>query len=99
MKVAFRTATLKSCYEKRTSAVKKWGEKVAKSYVARINLLYRVRDARELATFQHLRFHPLKGALKGLYAIDLTERYRLIVTFQDEQMTVVRVDDVSKHYE
>jgi len=98
VKITFKTTALQTCYEQQAKAVKKWGVKVARAYVARVNVLHQVKKAQELAMFKHLRFHPLKGALKGRYAIDLTARYRLIVSFQGEQMTVVRVDEVSKHY-
>ena len=98
MKVTFKTTTFEACYEQQVKAVRKWGAKVAKSYVARVNVLHQVRNAAELSEFKHLRFHALKGAMKGLHAVDLTERSRLILKFQDQELTVVQVEDVSKHY-
>ena len=98
VKVTFKTTTLQTCYQQQVNAVRKWGAKVARSYVARVNVLHQVRNAAELGEFKHLRFHALKGAMKGLHAVDLTERYRLILKFQDQGLTVVRVEDVSKHY-
>jgi plasmid maintenance system killer protein len=46
-----------------------------------------------------LRFHPLKADRAGQYAISLARRARLIVTFTDRTMTVVRIEEVSvEHY-
>jgi plasmid maintenance system killer protein len=42
--------------------------------------------------------HPLKGARRGQHAIRLGERERLIVAFEDDAWTIVRVEEVSKHY-
>ena len=45
-----------------------------------------------------LRVHGLKGDRQGQYALWLTARARLIVTFTGEAQTTVRIEEVSKHY-
>jgi proteic killer suppression protein len=45
-----------------------------------------------------LNGHPLKGSRKGEHAISLTGFYRLIFTLQGEQLEIVMLEEVSKHY-
>lgn len=42
--------------------------------------------------------HALKGDRQGQCSLTLVGRWRLIITVRDEAMTVVRVEEVSKHY-
>lgn len=98
MEVRFRTRQLQRSYEQHGLAVRAWGKEVARRYVERIGILYRVKHAGELSTFEALRFHELKGWRKGQYALNLTGFMRLIVSFEDDALTVVRVEQVSKHY-
>ena len=42
--------------------------------------------------------HPLKGKRRGQFAIRLGDRERLIVAFEDDAWTIVRVEEVSEHY-
>jgi plasmid maintenance system killer protein len=46
-----------------------------------------------------LRLHPLTGPRQGQLAMTLKWRWRLIVTVGSDTMTVVRVEEVSKHYD
>ena len=96
--VTFKTTVLKRAYETLKAGTKRWGEVVARRYILRVNVLYAVRAGDDLYAFPELRFHPLKGDRKGEYAISLDGAWRLVVTFSDEEMTVVRVEEVSKHY-
>lgn len=98
MDVAFRTTRLKKCYEEERERVREWGEKVARVYVRRIDTLYAAKSAQDLHALAALRFHALKGDRTGQHAIWLTEFMRLIVTFEDEAMKIVQVEEVSKHY-
>jgi proteic killer suppression protein len=98
MKVRFRSQLLEDCYRNFKRAVREWGKEVATRYVERVNVLYRVKSAAELGQFPALRFHALRGDRKGQYAITLTGFMRLIVTFDDSAMTIVQIEEVSKHY-
>ena len=97
MVVRFRTSDLQRCYEKQKEATKKWNSKMARHYVQRINILAACTSVKDLQTLPQLRFHPLKGTMKGRYAINLDEFWRLIVSF-DETMQTVYIEEVSKHY-
>ena len=62
--------------------------------------------------FPQYHFHNLKGEFQGYYALDIDGRrssYRLIVSFDEEEneqifinsieITDIRIEEVSKHYE
>ena len=98
MDVLFLTTRLEKCYRERALAQKAWGEKIARTYVRRIDALYASPSVEELYKIEALHLHALKGARKGQYALWLDEFWRLVVTFQNKQMTIVRVEEVRKHY-
>lgn len=98
MRVQFADRNLERCYRELAVARRQWGERVAGAYIRRVNVLYAARDARDLFALRALDIHPLKGERKGQYSIRLGERERLIVTFADEDLTIVRIEEVSKHY-
>ncbi|MBK7977563.1 MAG: type II toxin-antitoxin system RelE/ParE family toxin [Deltaproteobacteria bacterium] len=97
MLVRFATKRLEKCYREVAVARREWGERVARMYVQRINTLHAARDARDLFALRALDCHPLKGERKGQYAIRLGDRERLIVAFADTELTVVRIEEVSRH--
>jgi proteic killer suppression protein len=98
VEVTFRTTKLRKCYENHTAAQRAWGEAVARKYVERINLLHASQTLQDLTAFPQLRFHPLKGAREGEYALALDARMRLIVTFHGTPPTRARIEEVSRHY-
>ena len=53
---------------------------------------------KDLAALRSLRLHPLKGTRRGRHAINLDGAWRLVVRFEGERLTIVRVEEVSKHY-
>lgn len=99
MEVRFRTNKLRKCYEQRKEAVKAFGPEVAKRYVMRVNIIKRSHDLEELQQQRTLRCHALKHDRKGQYAISLTGFYRLIFTLEGDSLSIVRIEEVSKHYE
>jgi plasmid maintenance system killer protein len=64
----------------------------------KINTLWAAKDGRDLFTLKALGMHPLKGERRGQYSVRLGDRERLIVAFEDDAWTIVRVEEVSKHY-
>ena len=98
MDVGFKTSRLRECYEDEDEGTREWGAKIARQYIARVNLLHAVRNAQDLRSFKALHFHALEGARDGQYAVRLDDAWRLIVSFDDKGMTIVRVEAVSKHY-
>lgn len=99
MEVRFKTRLLEDCYRSHAIAIREFGQEVARRYAERVSILYRSKTADDLRGFRVLHFHPLKGDRTGQYAVKLVGRMRLILTFQDKAMTIVRVEEVSKHYD
>lgn len=98
MQVEFRTTRLTECYQDSKKASQAWGDKVARRYIERVNILKAAKSADDLYKIVVLRFHPLKGGKKGQFSLTLIDRWRLVVMFLDEAKTIVRVEEVSKHY-
>ncbi len=98
MQVEFRTAGLKKCYVNSATGIRQWGEKVARKYVDRVNILKHAKSADDLHKIAALRFHPLKGDQKGRHAMTLVDRWRMVVSFGDDALTIVRVEEVTAHY-
>jgi proteic killer suppression protein len=72
---------------------------VARKYIQRVNIIKQARNIEELKVLPGLRCHPLKGDRQGHWAINLTGFYRLIFTLEGETMEIVRIEEVSKHYD
>jgi plasmid maintenance system killer protein len=97
MIVRFRTNALRRCYEDIKEGVKAWNEKLARAYIQRINVILASDSDADLRRVPQFRFHALDGPLKGRYAINLENRWRLILSLEDEGRTA-RIEDVSNHY-
>jgi proteic killer suppression protein len=96
--VRFATNRLKRCYRELRLAQREWGQRVGRMYIQRINTLWAAKDGRDLFALKALDMHPLKGDRRGQFAIRLGDRERLIVKFENDAWTIVRVEEVSKHY-
>jgi len=99
MEVTFRTRKLEREYVCSKKAVQAYGETVARRYIERINIIKSARDIEELERLPGIKCHPLKGDRRGQWAIKLTAQMRLIFTLRGENFEVVRIEEVSKHYE
>ena len=98
MEVAFKTNQLRRNYEESGRAIRQWGLDVGRKYITRIKELYAVKDFQGAANIQAMRLHPLKGAKRGEWAINLTGTWRLIVTKGDTEEKVI-IERVSNHYD
>lgn len=98
MQVKFRTSELRDAFERHQKGVRLWGEAVARRYIQRVKLLQAANSVDDLFKIPPLKFHPLTGNGKGRYSLTLVDRSRMITTFEDLAMTVVWVEEVSKHY-
>jgi len=96
--VTFRTRKLQREYERSAKAVKAYGADVGRKYILRINIIKHSGSIDELKRIPALRCHSLKGDRAEEWAIDLTGLQRLIFTLSGEQLSVVRIEEVSKHY-
>lgn len=99
MEVLYRTRKLERQYENHGEAVKAYGEQVGRKYVQRIGIIRAARDIEELKRLPGLRCHALKGNRAGQWAANLTDFARLIFTLEGTRLEIVRIEEVSKHYE
>lgn len=98
MDVTFRTRKLQRQYECSAEAIRVYGQRVGRKYIQRIDIVKHMRSIEELQRISVLRCHRLKGERADEWAIDLTGFYRLIFTLSGEELSVVRIEEVSKHY-
>ena len=98
MQIEFRTRRLRSCYTDSATGAREWGDKIARRYIERVNVLKASKSADDLHKIAALRFHPLKGGRQGQHSITLGGRWRMVVIFRDDALTVVRIEEVSAHY-
>lgn len=99
MRIDFKTKKLGKCYRQSKYAVRQFGNDVARRYIERINIIRNTKTIEELQALPGLRCHPLKGNRKGQWAVKLTGYYRLIFTLRGDELDIVRIEEVSKHYE
>ena len=79
MKVAFGTRILLRCFEQAGQAEQRWGARVGRQYIARVQILQAVASIDELYRFHSLRCHTLKGKRRGQIAITLAGSWRMII--------------------
>lgn len=96
MQVEFARKQLIKRYEQSELGAREWGEVVAEKYIQRVGILFAAQTFADLQRVRSLRLHPLKGPRQGQWAIDLHDRWRLIIDKIDEQ--TVRVREVTQHY-
>jgi proteic killer suppression protein len=99
LEVTFRTRKLEREYRESKQAIRAYGEKLARRYIQRINIIKQVRDIEELMGLPGLRCHPLKGDRKEQYSVRLTGFSRLIFTLKGEALEIAQIEEVSKHYD
>ncbi len=98
MIVKFKTRQLETCFKQHRKASKTFGEQIARKYIQRINIIQNSQSLNELTSLPGLRCHALKGARKGKYAINLSGFYRLIFRLTGDDLEIVMIEEVSKHY-
>ncbi len=97
LNVLFRTRRLERAYEESVRAIRLWGEPGVRKYITRIVELINARDFDDIKKLAALRAHPLRGKREGQWAIDMTDRWRLIVepSAEGNEVTIL---EVSRHY-
>lgn len=99
LQVEFRTKKLEKQYLDSKQAVKAYGQAVATRYIERINIIKNTSSVEELERLPGLNCHPLKGNRDDEWSIKLTGFMRLIFTLHGEALEIVRIKEVSKHYD
>jgi toxin HigB-1 len=96
--ILFKTKRLERCYLALDEGSRVYGPIVARKYVQRINIIKATSNFSDLGRLPSLRLHPLKGQLKGSWAIDLHDRYRLIFSLEGKNLEIALIEEVSNHY-
>lgn len=99
MRIIFKTKKLETCYTSNAEADRAWGQVVGRKYIQRLDIIRAANTLEDLKKLRPLRCHPLKGDRAGQWAINLTGFYRLIFTLQGDQLEIVCIEEVSKHYD
>lgn len=89
MEVRFRSRRLERCFEQTNEAVRTWGPEIGRRYVTRVDALLKAERVARLYEIRALDFHPLTGDRRGLYAIRLSGRWRLIISVQGDREVMV----------
>lgn len=97
LEIEFANRRLESCYESLRDATRAWGLRVGRAYIVRVQFLAQAATLHDVRQMRSLRFHQLTGKRSGQFALDLGERWRLIVTFHEPG--TIRVEEVSNHYD
>lgn len=95
MEVEFGDRQIERCYLHRSEAVRLWGHAVGSRFGRVVDAMYNAADRRELAAIRSLRLHPLRGDRLGQWAVDLHDRWRVILSIDGD---VVRILEVTQHY-
>lgn len=110
MELTYKTKKLQELCENPKSnkeLVKMYGKEVATKLPRRIKELKSFNCLSEVPTLLPFRRHKLSGNLKNLYAVNITNQYRLIFRQKDNNIIIVdlteikeiEIMEVSKHYE
>ena len=98
MEIRFRTRKLQKQYEKSLEAENTYGQ-VVRKHIQRVNIIKQAHDIDELCALPGLRWHALKGARQGRWAVKLKGYYRWIFTLERKKVESVRIGEVSEHYD
>ena len=95
MEVTFRTKKLRRCYRESRFGQRTFGENIARAYIRAINELCDIDSFEQMKMLRPRRFHMLQPRQDQRFALDLTERVRLIIEATDKpyQFRVLSVED------
>jgi proteic killer suppression protein len=103
MRVDFKTEYLAYLYSTPLDEIKgkhAFPKDIIKQYKKKIQILVNINTLAQLKQFKGLNFEFLKGDRKGECSIRLNNQYRLIFEQKsDKEITVILVNELSKHYE
>ena len=97
MQVAFANRRLQRNYENFARASRDWGDTIARVYIRRVDLLSEIDEFHLLYTIRSIGLHRLSGQRSGQFAITLNRRWRLILSYIENENKVI-VEEVTNHY-
>ena len=78
MEIVFKNARMKAESENHESLKRKYGRLQADEITARLNELDSAESLQDIWRLPHVRLHSLSGNLKGYFAVDIKDPYRII---------------------
>lgn len=105
MQIEYQNSKVKKLCENRSKATQAFEKKVADKLHLRLTQLEAFENLESVPNTPPFRRHKLVGNKEGLYAIDITERYRLIIrplngNKEDlSTISIIEIEEVSNHYE
>ncbi|HXG35928.1 MAG TPA: type II toxin-antitoxin system RelE/ParE family toxin [Dehalococcoidia bacterium] len=97
MEIEFADRKLERAFEEPRFAIREWGVAIARKYAQRVQTMLDTTSFETIEALRSFRGHELKGELAGLWAIDLNDKWRLIIEVSEDGNTV-RVVEVIDHY-
>jgi proteic killer suppression protein len=96
MEITYRTKKFKKECEDFSKAKKEYGKQIAEKLFMRIEVLKSAINLQEISMIRSLNLHPLSGNRKEQLAINLTGKFRLILTINnDEVVEFVKVESIN----
>ena len=111
MEIRYKDKKIRDIFENEKKAIKRYNKIIAEKLIFSIEFLKNSNSLKDVADYRNFRFHELKYARKGQFAIDLgkTTGYRLIIEpitvnkeneiISYESINIIEIMEVSNHYE
>lgn len=93
MEIFFTAKVEKLILDKR-KLVKRFGDKTAKNINIVLSVLKVVSNLDDVPNVPPTRRHKLEGDLKGLWAIDVSKNYRLIIRPIDSELELKKIKSI-----
>lgn len=105
MRIGFKNNKTKKLCTNRKKAIKKLGDQAGKKLHLRLTQMAAFETLDDVPVHPPFRRHKLSGNRVGSFAVNIHGQYRLILTNLNGEIndlstiTIVLVEEVSKHYE
>lgn len=105
MQIEYRNPKVEKLCKNKSKATKEFGKKVGDKLHLRLTQLEAFNNLGDVPNTPPFRRHRLGNNREGQFAINLTERYRLIIEplngdIEDlSSITIIEIEEVSNHYE
>ena len=103
MEIAFKTQLLADLYQNKKVSEKQYksNPNLVKSYIKTVNKLKSATKIEQLLQITSLNYEHLSGDRHGLCSVRINDQYRLIFEEikENEEINVLLLEEISKHYE
>ena len=103
MQVRFNNLYLGNLYENvKIGGKPKFSNSVIKGFKEVVRTMEVMTSIKDLYEFKSLHFEKLKGDLEGYHSVRIDRKYRLILSFEKDEIRieeVVVIEDLTNHYD